>query len=37
MDPPDVYPYKVGQMRKLFAAFVAMMHRRAQIERTEAA
>lgn len=29
MDPPEVYPYKAPQMRKLFAAFVAMLHRRA--------
>jgi hypothetical protein len=29
MDPPDVYPYKGPQMRKLFAAFVSMLHRRA--------
>jgi hypothetical protein len=31
MDPPDVYPYKGPQMRKLFAAFVAMLHRRARV------
>jgi hypothetical protein len=29
MDPPDVYPYKGPAMRKLFAAFVAMLRRRA--------
>jgi hypothetical protein len=29
MDPPDVFPYKVPQMRKVFDAFAAMLHRRA--------
>jgi len=28
MDPPDVFPYKGPQMRKIFAAFVAMLARR---------
>ncbi len=37
MDPPDVYPYKVEPMRKLFAGFVAMLHRRAKLAQTEAA
>jgi glutathione synthase/RimK-type ligase-like ATP-grasp enzyme len=37
MDPPDIYPYKVEPMRKLFAGFVAMLHRRATSARTEAA
>jgi glutathione synthase/RimK-type ligase-like ATP-grasp enzyme len=29
MDPPDVFPYKVPQMRKVFDAFAAMLFRRA--------
>ena len=29
MDPPDVFPYKVPEMRKVFDAFAAMLHRRA--------
>lgn len=29
MDPPAIYPYKLPQMRKLFAAFADMLHRRA--------
>ena len=29
MDPPDVFPYKVPQMQKVFEAFAAMLHRRA--------
>jgi hypothetical protein len=37
MDPPDIYPYKVPQMRKLFDAFAAMLHRRAGKVRQEAA
>ncbi len=37
MDPPEIYPYKVGQMRKLFGAFVAMLHRRSKSRQTEAA
>ncbi|HKJ73656.1 MAG TPA: hypothetical protein VKA19_06020, partial [Alphaproteobacteria bacterium] len=37
MDPPDVYPYKVGAMRKLFSAFVDMLYRRAEAGRVEAA
>jgi hypothetical protein len=37
MDPPEIYPYKVPQMRKVFAAFVAMLHRRARSGRAEAA
>ena len=28
MDPPDLFPYKQPQMRKVFAAFEAMLHRR---------
>jgi hypothetical protein len=29
MDPADLYPYKKPAMAKLFAAFVAMLERRA--------
>jgi hypothetical protein len=29
MDPPDMFPYKQPQMRKIFAAFEAMLRRRA--------
>jgi hypothetical protein len=29
MDPPDLFPYKPVQMRRVFAAFGAMLHRRA--------
>ncbi|MBI1212856.1 MAG: hypothetical protein GC190_15445 [Alphaproteobacteria bacterium] len=36
MDPADIYPYKSPQMRKLFAAFVDMLHRRA-LQRQERA
>ena len=28
MDPPDIFPYKVPQMRKVFGAFAAMLFRR---------
>jgi hypothetical protein len=28
MDPPDIFPYKVPQMRKVFDAFAAMLRRR---------
>lgn len=28
MDPPDLFPYKAGQMRKVFEAFHAMVERR---------
>jgi hypothetical protein len=28
MDSPDIFPYKVPQMRKVFDAFAAMLHRR---------
>ncbi|HEY4114578.1 MAG TPA: hypothetical protein VGM17_11015 [Rhizomicrobium sp.] len=37
MDPPDVYPYKPAQMRKVFSAFTAMLHRHAQSDRAQAA
>ena len=30
MDPPDLYPYKPAQMRRVFAAFEAMLRRRAE-------
>ena len=30
MDPPDVFPYKQPQTRKIFAAFTEMLSRRAQ-------
>ena len=29
MDSPELFPYKVPQMRKVFEAFAAMLHRRA--------
>jgi hypothetical protein len=29
MDPPDIFPYKVPAMRKVFDAFAAMLHHRA--------
>jgi hypothetical protein len=29
MDPPDLYPYKAPAMRKLFAAFQALIADRA--------
>jgi hypothetical protein len=28
MDPPDIFPYKIPQMRKVFDAFAAMLFRR---------
>ncbi len=37
MDPPDIYPYKAPQMRKLFAAFVEMLYRRAGVALSRAA
>jgi hypothetical protein len=30
MDPPDMFPYKAPQMRKVFAAFAAMLRKYAQ-------
>jgi hypothetical protein len=30
MDPPDIFPYKPPQMRKIFAAFAAMLMDRAK-------
>jgi hypothetical protein len=37
MDPPNVFPYKAPQMRKVFAAFAAMLNRRARYVREKAA
>jgi hypothetical protein len=37
MDSPEVYPYKPPQMRLIFEAFAAMLHRRARERREQAA
>jgi hypothetical protein len=37
MDPPDVFPYKAPQMRKIFDAFVAMLYKYAGMEEARAA
>jgi hypothetical protein len=37
MDPPDIFPYKAPQMRKVFDAFAAMLDRRARRSRERAA
>lgn len=37
MDPPEVYPYKAPQMRKIFEAFAAMLERRVAAGRERAA
>lgn len=37
MDPPDIFPYKAPQMRKLFDAFVTMLYRHAGRGRARAA
>ena len=37
MDPPNVYPYKSGQMQIIFRAVQAMFHRRARQNRASAA
>ncbi|MGB9117408.1 ATP-grasp domain-containing protein [Bradyrhizobium sp.] len=37
MDPPEIFPYKAPQMRKVFDAFVAMLHHRAGHTRERAA
>jgi hypothetical protein len=37
MDPPDVFPYKPPQMRKIFAAFTEMLSRRALAGNGDAA
>ena len=33
MDPPEIFPYKPPQMRKIFDAFVAMLHSHSQRPR----
>jgi hypothetical protein len=37
MDPPDIFPYKAPQMRKVFNAFAVMLDRRASRSRERAA
>jgi glutathione synthase/RimK-type ligase-like ATP-grasp enzyme len=37
MDPPDIFPYKAPQMRKVFDAFAAMLERRARPAKVQAA
>jgi hypothetical protein len=37
MDPPDIFPYKPPQMRKIFEAFVTMLERRVGQAREQAA
>ena len=37
MDPPDVFPYKGPQMRKVFDAFAAMLYKCAGIQEARAA
>ncbi len=37
MDPPDIFPYKAPQMRRVFDAFAAMLDRRARHRRERAA
>jgi hypothetical protein len=37
MDSPEVFPYKAPQMRKIFAAFAAMLFRHARLDREHAA
>ncbi len=37
MDPPDIFPYKAPQMRKVFNAFAAMLDLRASRSRERAA
>ncbi len=37
MDPPEIFPYKPPQMRKVFEAFAAMLYRRAAQTREKAA
>jgi hypothetical protein len=37
MDSPDLFPYKPPQMRAIFQAFAAMLHRRARHDREHAA
>jgi hypothetical protein len=37
MDSPDLFPYKPPQMRVIFEAFAAMLHRRGREAREQAA
>jgi hypothetical protein len=37
MDPTDIFPYKLPQMRKVFDAFAAMLDRRAREQQERAA
>jgi hypothetical protein len=37
LDPPEIFPYKAPQMRKVFDAFAAMLERRARHAREQAA
>jgi hypothetical protein len=37
MDPPDIFPYKLPQMRKVFDAFAVMLDRRAREQQERAA
>jgi hypothetical protein len=37
MDSPELFPYKAPQMRAIFEAFAAMLHRRARQDREHAA
>jgi hypothetical protein len=37
MDPPEIFPYKPPQMRKIFDAFVAMLERRVRRGQEQAA
>jgi hypothetical protein len=37
MDPPDIFPYKAPQMRKIFEAFVLTMHAYARMPHQRAA
>ena len=37
MDPPDIFPYKLPQMRKVFDAFAVMLDRRAKEQQERAA
>ena len=37
MDPPDIFPYKPPQMRRIFSAFAAMLERRVALGRERAA
>lgn len=37
MDPPEVFPYKALQMRKLFDAFLAMLRKARAAPRSDIA